>query len=306
MPATGARRAPVRSAGRTSRAGCGRPTRRCSTCWTTTSRRCRPRTASGLGTAVLPPRHQLPQRDAVDDHRVVELPHQRVDRRVDGVDGRRRRADRRGRGLLAPRSSPVSSGSGRSPMPRAAPEACSSGDAAGLDYTGPVITPVVTGTMGSNGWYVSDVSVQLERHRPGIGDHVQGGVRSHQRRDGLRRAHVHLLGDLRRSRRSDHCVDVAEAGRARGPTIVCAARGLRTRPVPRERLRDGERCDVRTARPRRSSGWWTRSALGSFTTPVVASRPRRQPHHQELRVQGRRGHLPRTGRRPWSARRATT
>jgi Ca2+-binding RTX toxin-like protein len=31
---------------------------------------------------------------------------------------------------------------------------------AGLDYTGPVVTPVVTGTMGNNGWFVSNVGVR--------------------------------------------------------------------------------------------------------------------------------------------------
>jgi Ca2+-binding RTX toxin-like protein len=32
----------------------------------------------------------------------------------------------------------------------------------GIDYTAPVITPTVGGTLGSNGWYVSDVSVSWD------------------------------------------------------------------------------------------------------------------------------------------------
>ncbi len=38
------------------------------------------------------------------------------------------------------------------------------------DPTPPVVTPLITGTLGTNGWYVSNVTRQLARRRPGV-DH---------------------------------------------------------------------------------------------------------------------------------------
>ena len=266
------------------------------------------------GPAVLPPRHQLPQRDAVDHHRVVELPHQRVDRRVDGLDRRRRRADRRRRRLL---SHPIFTGQlGIAAGPRRREQRRRG---VFLWRTCRVSTtrgrwshPIVTGTLGSNGWYVSDVSVHLGRHRRRVGDR--------RRREGCGPASVAAdtagrtftctatsagseTGDRldRRSSATRHGPDPDLCSRRRRPSSSASSR----RNVLTATVTDA------TSRPavgRRSSGVANTATAGVVHRPrSIGARPRRQharPSSCAYNVVA--AVLPRADRHRASARRATT
>ena len=141
--------------------------------------------------------------------------------------------------------------------------------AAGLDYTGPVITPVVTGTMGSNGWYVSDVSVQWNVTDP------ESAITSREGCDP-----TSVVTDSAGRTFTCSATSAGLGGRttastslkrdATGPTIVCAAAVFERGQFPANV--SATVSDAMSGPPSASiKRLVDTSALGSFTAPVVAS-----------------------------------
>ena len=71
------------------------------------------------------------------------------------------------------------------------------------DATAPLIVPTVTGTAGANGWYVSDVTVSLDRERRRDPRHVHERMRHQHRHRRYAGRDLHLHGPERRRHRNE-------------------------------------------------------------------------------------------------------
>ena len=82
------------------------------------------------------------------------------------------------------------------------------------DLTPPVIGPTVSGTLGSNGWYVSDVAVTWDVQDPDSPVSSQTGCDAATRHDRHGRDHLHVRGDVI-GRHGDACRPSSSATRRR-------------------------------------------------------------------------------------------
>ena len=163
--------------------------------------------------------------DAVDDVHLQHLLLLGVDQRLDRVEGRRSRGCPSAAFAAYSHQLAGSTANGSIGLGTAADAASSVRGVflwrpAGGDYTAPVVTPTVTGTLGNNGWYRSDVSVSwtvTDTESP-IDSRV--GCDPSTLSVGLRRNGVHLYGDLGRRPGSG---SVTVKRDATPPTISCGA-----------------------------------------------------------------------------------